>query len=179
MTGSGRSKSIDPRRLALVVEDLREIAHEFGVGDEWSVTLALLFVALDHGVDGGIGHAFGGSDDAFAEFIADDLAAVVEFHDEDLTRRSTWGRRLQMSVESSRRQHGDGAVGEVDAGVAQTGFLIERAAGSDILGDVGNVDLQFEIVVRQHANKGYGVVEIAGGFSVDGDDRQGAEVTAM
>jgi len=75
------------------------------------------------------------------------------------------------------RQHGDGAVGEVDAGTAQAGFLIERGVGCDVLGDIGDVDLQFEIVVGQLADQDC-VVEVAGGFTVDGDDGESAEVAA-
>ena len=45
------------------------------------------------------------------------------------------------------------------------------------MGDVGDVDLQFVIVVGQHADEN-SVVEVAGGFSVDGDDGEIAEVAA-
>jgi hypothetical protein len=40
------------------------------------------------------------------------------------------------------------------------------------------VDLQFEIAVGKMAD-GDGVVEVAGGFAVDGDDGQRAEIAAM
>ena len=75
------------------------------------------------------------------------------------------------------RKHGNGAIGKIDAGAAQAGFLIERGAGRDVLGDVGDVNLQFEVVVRQHADEN-GVVEVARSFAVDGDDGKVAEVAA-
>ena len=163
--------------LALAVENLLQFAHQFERRDQRGVAVALRFVTFDDRVDRGVGHAFGGTDHAFAEFVADDLAAVVDFHDageheavEVRAEAADVGREFE-------RQHGDGAVGEVDAGAAKAGFLIERAAGRDVLRDVGDVDLQFEIVVGEHANED-GVVEIAGGFSVDGDDGKIAEVTA-
>jgi len=37
------------------------------------------------------------------------------------------------------------------------------------VGDVGNVDLKLVVAVFQDANE-HGVVEVAGGFAVDGDD---------
>src|SRR5207302_2879573 len=76
------------------------------------------------------------------------------------------------------REHGDGAVGEVDAGAAQAGFPIQGGVGRDVLSNVGDVDLQFEIVIGEHADQDC-VVEVAGGFSIDGDDRERAEVAAV
>jgi hypothetical protein len=76
------------------------------------------------------------------------------------------------------RQHGDGAVGEIDAGAAQAGFLIERRIGRHVLGHVGDVDLEFVVAVFELADVD-GVVEIAGGFSVDGDDGKIAVVAAV
>jgi hypothetical protein len=45
------------------------------------------------------------------------------------TRRSSFGPQLHMPTRA-RRQHGHGAVGEVDAGAAQARFEVERGAGS-------------------------------------------------
>ena len=44
-------------------------------------------------------------------------------------------------------QHGDGAIGKVDAGAAQARFEIEVGARADILGDVGDVDLELVAAV--------------------------------
>src|SRR5215472_9168395 len=76
-----------------------------------------------------------------------------------------------------QRQHRYRAVGKVDAGAAEAGLLVERAAGRDVLPDVGDVHLQLEIVGGQHSDED-GSVEVAGCFSVDGDDGQRAEVAA-
>ena len=75
------------------------------------------------------------------------------------------------------RQHGNSTVGEIDAGAAKTGFLIQRRIWRNVLGDVGDVDLEFVVSVFELANVD-GVVEIAGGFSVDGDDGEMAVVAA-
>ena len=76
------------------------------------------------------------------------------------------------------RQHGDGAVGEIDAGAAQAGFLIERRVWGYVLRYVGDVDLQFVVAVFELADVD-GIVEIARGFSVDGDDGKVAVVAAV
>ncbi len=72
-------------------------------------------------------------------------------------------------------QHGHGAIGEIDAGAAQAGFVVERGAWRDIVGDVGNVHLKLEVTVVEEAD-GDGVVEVARGFAVDGHDGELAEV---
>ena len=45
------------------------------------------------------------------------------------------------------------------------------------MGDVGDVDLQFEVAVVQMLHR-HGVVEIARGFAVDGDDGQVAKIAS-
>ena len=75
------------------------------------------------------------------------------------------------------REHGDGAVGEVDAGAAQAGFEIEIGAGANVFGDVGDVDLQLVAAVGALGDED-SVVEVAGGFAVDGDDGQAAKIAA-
>ena len=51
---------------------------------------------------------------------------------QERTRRSSSGRRLQMSLESSCGSMGTARSGKVDAGAAQAGFEIERGAGADV-----------------------------------------------
>src|ERR1022692_2571619 len=134
-------------------------------------------VVFDDGVYGGVGHAVRASDYAFVDFVGGDFSLVIDFHgageDEAVDLRAQAadvGREFE-------RQHGDGAVGEIDAGAAQTGFLIERRVGRYILGYVGDVDLEFVVSVFELADVDR-VVEIARGFSVDGDDREIAVVAA-
>ena len=75
------------------------------------------------------------------------------------------------------RQHGNGAIGEVDAGSAQARFEIEIGAGAHVLGHVGDVDLQLVAAVGALGHQ-HRVVEVAGRFAVDGDDGQAAEIAA-
>jgi len=75
------------------------------------------------------------------------------------------------------REHGDGAVGEGDAGAAEAGFEIEVGAGADVFGDVGDVDLEFVAAIGALGDED-GVVEVFGGFAVDGNDGEVAEVAA-
>ena len=78
------------------------------------------------------------------------------------------GRKLE-------RKHGHGAIGKIDAGAAQAGFLIERRIRSNVVGHVGDVHLQLEVSILQMLHD-HGVIEIARGLSIDSDNGQGAEV---
>ena len=81
------------------------------------------------------------------------------------------GRKLE-------RKHGHGAIGKINAGAAQAGFLIERRIRRDVVGHVGDVHLQLKVAVLQVLHD-HRVVEIARGFSIDGDNGQGAEVAPL
>ena len=52
--------------LAFAVQDLLQVAHELERRDQRGVAGALGRIAFEDGVDGGVGHALGGADDAFA-----------------------------------------------------------------------------------------------------------------
>jgi hypothetical protein len=102
---------------------------------------------------------------------------VIDFHDAGEDEAVNLRAEAADVGREFERKHGDRAVGEVDAGAAEAGFLIECGTGGDVLSDVGDVNLQFEIVVGQLADQDR-VVEVAGSFSVDGDDGERAEVAA-
>ncbi len=76
---------------------------------------------------------------------------------QESTRRSSCGAQAADVGRELLRQHGNGAVGEVDGGAAQPGFQIERRTGGDIMRHIGDVDLQFEddvcIVTRTASSK--------------------------
>ena len=163
---------------SFAVQNQSEIAHHFEAGDQRRISIAQAGVALKNRVYIRVGHALGGTNHAFADFIAENFSAMVDLHHagkhepvEMRTQAANIGGKLE-------RQHGDGAVGKVNAGAAQAGFLIECRARRDILGHVGDVDLQLKIAVFRFANCDR-VVEVARRFAVDGDDRQIAEILAM
>ena len=141
------------------------------LGHQRGVAGARFGVALEDCVHFGVGHARGGADDAFDDFEALDAAGGVELH--DATEHEAVFVRAQAADVGREllRQHGDGAIGEVDAGAAQAGFEIEGGVGSDVLGHVGDVDLQLVAAVGALGDEN-GVVEVAGGLAVDGDDGQ-------
>jgi hypothetical protein len=79
------------------------------------------------------------------------------------------------TVRKAGREHGDDTVDEIDAVGAFAGLVIQFGSGFDVVGDVGDVDTDLHVAVGEFA-KGYGVVEIAGGVGVDGDNEVAAEI---
>ena len=134
-------------------------------------------VAFEDRVDLGVGHARGRADDAFDDLEALDAARGVELHDAAEDEAVFVGAQAADVGRELLRQHGNGAIGEVDAGAAQAGFEIEGRAGADVLGHVGDVDLELIAAIGALGDQ-HRVVEVARGLAVDGDDGQGAEICA-
>ena len=118
------------------------------------------------------------NDDAAREARALDVAVLVEF-DERAHDQAVFLRLERAdAVGKSFGKHGDGAVGEIDAGAAQASFLVERGAVADVVRDVGDMHLQVPRAIFATLDV-HGVVEVAGGFAVDGDDGEVAKVFAV
>src|SRR5437879_6226039 len=87
------------------------------------------------------------------------------------------GLERTHAVRKSLRKHGDGAIGEINGSAAEARFLVEWRGGSNVVRDVGDVDLKMPASVGAMLDVD-GVVEIARGFAIDGDDGQVAEIFA-
>ena len=135
-------------------------------------------VLVENRGDRGVGHARGGADDAFDDLEALNAALRVELHDAAQDEAVFVRSQAADIGRELLRQHGDGAIGEVDAGAAQAGFEIERGVGKNVLGHVGDVDLEFISSIGAIGDENR-VIEILSGLAIDGDDGQGAEVCAV
>lgn len=85
------------------------------------------------------------------------------------------GAQGAEAVRKAGREHRDDTVDEVNAVGAFAGFVIQLGSGFDVVRDVGDVDTDLHVTVGKFA-EGDGVVEIAGGIGVDGDDEFAAEI---
>ena len=72
-------------------------------------------------------------------------------------------------------QHGDGAIGKVHTCAAHPSLGIQGRAGANIPGDIGDVNLKLGMSIRKGTHED-GIVEVAGGLPINGDDRQAAKV---
>src|SRR5208337_455923 len=70
---------------------------------------------------------------------------------------------------------GHGTVGEIDARAPQARFTVERRAGPDVVGHVGDVNVKQVIAPGQSLHV-HGVVKVLGRLAVNGDDGQRAKV---
>src|SRR5262249_9519369 len=136
-----------------------------------------LFVACDDGVHGGIGHAPGGAGHALGQLGISDLAVGIDFHDAGEEQALNVGAGAADGGGGGERQRGGGAGGEVERGGARAGLLVDGGAVFHVVGHIGNVDLQLIVAVIEPADE-HGIVEVAGGLAVNGDDGQVAEVAA-
>jgi len=85
------------------------------------------------------------------------------------------GTERAEAVRKTGREHGDDSVNKIHAVGPFTGLVIQFGSGFDVVGDVGDVDANLHVAVGKFA-EGDGVVEIAGGVGVDGDDEVAAEI---
>ena len=136
-----------------------------------------LDVAFEHLVDVRVRHALGGADDAGSHARGFHAAGRIEFH-QRAHHQAIFARfQRAHSVRKSFRKHGHGAVRKIDGGPAQSRFLIKCAAGSDVMRDIRNMDLQTPAAVSPVFDVD-GVVKIACRLAVDGDNGQMAKILA-
>ena len=103
------------------------------------------------------------------EFLRHHLALMIDL--QQRRKHQPVGLRNQRADVGGKLegQHGHGAVGEVDAGAAQAGLVVDGRSRAHVVADVGDVHLERVVAVGQAVHP-YGVVEIAGGFAVDRHD---------
>ncbi len=116
------------------------------------------------------------ANDAAPKLLRDDVAALIDL--EQHREHQPIDARLQRANLGGKleRQHRHRAIRKIDAGAAQEGFFVDRAdPGCHVMADIGDVDLQRIIAVRQAIHPD-GIVEIARGLAIDGDDVEGAKI---
>ncbi len=79
---------------------------------------------IEQRLDQRVGEARLAADDALADLVAEDLAVGVDLHEAAKDEAVFLGTQRAHARRQLRREHGDGAVGEVDGGAAQAGLEI-------------------------------------------------------
>ena len=138
---------------------------------------------LEHAADLVVGQAGVGVDNAFVELIVDHLAGLVHGHFAD------HGQAINMRVQRAQAvgqllgEHRHHALGEVHRVAALLRFDVQGRTQAYIAGHVGNGHIQAP-ATREQAQLAqrlaiHGVVEVAGVFTVDGDERQVTQIDAL
>ena len=125
----------------------------------------------------GVGEAVAGKNDGAGEAGGAGFAIGAEVNESGAGEALLVGAQRAESVGEAWGKHGDDAIDEVDAVGPFASFLVEGGAGQDVVGNIGDMNSEFDVTSGKFA-EGNGVVEIAGGIGVDGDDQFGAEVFA-
>ena len=126
---------------ALAVQNHRQLAHQLEEVHQPVVSLAQRGVAFEDEVHVGVGHALGRADDALVQRVAEDLALVVDLHHAGQHQAIDLRAQAAQVGRKLHRQHGHGAVGEINRGAAQAGFEVDGRALANVVRNVGNVHL--------------------------------------
>ena len=150
--------------------------HELEVGNQLGIARTSLGFAFQYCVHIGIRHARCGADNAFNDLVTLDAAFSAELHNATQYEPVfVWSQAAYIGRQFLR-QHGNGAVGKVNAGAAQARFQIEVRALADVLGNVRNVDLKLVTAAIGALAYIHRIVEVLCRFAVDGDNRQPAKI---
>ena len=163
--------------FAAGVEEKSESAHGAEVVVEVGVALGHFSVAGEDLVDIGVSHPLGGTDNAGNHDGGEHVASGVEVHDGAHDQAFFAGVERAHAVGERFGEHRNGAVDEVDGIAAQASFAVERRLGANVVGHVGDVNLEEPAAVFTALDV-HGVVEVAGGFAVDRDDGKLAKILA-
>src|SRR5216684_1254229 len=161
--------------VAAGIQEQSKLLHIAEARRERGVTLGHFRVGFEDFVDVGVGHTLGGANHNGSHARGFHVAGGVEFHERAHDEAIFVGLEGTHAVREGFGKHGDGAIGEVNGSAAEACFLVERRASSNVVRDIGDVNLQVPTAVSAMLDVN-GVVEIARGFAVDGDDRQVAEI---
>jgi len=133
--------------------------------------------AAEAGEGFGVGQAVAGKNDGAGEASSAGFAIGTEVNESGAGKALFVGAQGAESVGKAWGKHRNDAVDQIDAVGSFAGFLIEGGAGEDVMGNIGDVNTEFDVTSGKFA-KGDGVVEIAGGIRIDGNDKFGAEIFA-
>eukprot|EP00659_Diplonema_papillatum_P018894 gene18893-biopygen19134 len=163
--------------------ELLEMRHDMPVLTAQGLGFAG-FRLFQDGADLVVGQARLGVNHRFVELVVGHFAG---FRDGHLAHHGqTVDFRVQgaQSVGQLLRQHRDDALGEVHRVAAHLGFVVQGRTDLHVAGHVGNRDEQLPAAGEQaqFARLGFTVdriVEVAGIFAVNGDERQMTQVDAL
>jgi hypothetical protein len=159
-----------------LVEDIEQLAHLAEERYEIRVLGAHAGILLsENRVDVRVRHPGVAVDDAVVQLVAHDLAAAVDLHEAGLHEAVDVRIQAAESSRQLRRKHVDGALRKVHRRRTFVSFLIEGAALGHVVRDVGDVDAEPVVPIRQSV-QGDRVVEVARVLAVDRDGHQIPEI---
>ena len=163
--------------VASRVEEQRQLFHVAEMIGERGISLAHFGVTFENLVHVGVGHALRRADDAGSRARRLLAASGVEVHEHAHDQAIFAGLQRAHAIGKRFGEHGDGAIGEIDGSATEARLVVERAGRVHVMRDISDVHLEMPVAVRASLDIN-GVIEIARGFAVDGNDRQAAKIFA-
>ena len=164
------------------VEDEHGFLHLGGDHPAFASGSELLLHGPVSGFDDGLGQfivkTVVGDNVGAAEPGVDDFGLGRQFKDGREGEFFLVGAQGAKLVGEFLRQHGDGAVHQIDGGAAGLGLLVHRGVRPYVPSDIGNMDAHFVVAVFQFA-EAQGVVKVFGIGGVYGESEHLPEVPAM
>src|SRR5262249_39694415 len=129
-----------PAALALAIENGSQVAHALEFSDQVLIARAQTDIAFKDGVDGGVSHALGRANHALVDLEAEDVSLMIDFHGAGENEAIELGTETTEVSREFDRQHGDGAIGEINRGPTQARFAIDGGIIGYVLSDVCDMD---------------------------------------
>ena len=148
-----------PAPIAPAVENEGQFLHQLELLHQVAVARGGGSIAGEDGVYRRVSHALGAAKDSRQQLISHHAAFRINLHERRHRQAVDVWVEAADPVGKFQRQHGHGAVGEIDGGSAQPRLAVERHAGTNIMGDVGDVHLENIVAVEESLDVN-GVVEI-------------------
>ena len=169
ISGSLRSKSIDPRRCRRRLRIVEQLPHPLEHRHERAVARRDVRIVIgEDRVDVGVGHARVAVDDAVMQLVANDRAPCGRFpsgRTGPADRRADSGCTARWPAPTGTcALRGRGSTPRS----ALVGFLVERAVFRHVVRDVGDVHAEPVMAVGELL-EGDRIVEVARVLAVDGD----------
>ena len=168
----------DPTALfARLIQRFVEVVQLFDVFDQRRVLFAQILIALQHMPDLGIGQARMGTHHCFVELIARQTSLAGDGHFADHTQAVHLRVEGTQAVGEHFWQHRYNLRREVDRRTAAARFVIQRRVWTHVVAHIRDSHPQTPATTTFFLTV-HGIIEVTGVFTINGDQRQIAQIHA-
>ena len=168
----------DPTALfARLIQRFVEVVQLFDVFDQRRVLFAKILIALQHMPDLGIGQARMRTHHRFVELIARQTSLAGDGHFADHTQAVHLRVEGTQAVGEHFWQHRYNLRREVDRRTAAARFVIQRRVRTHVIAHIRDSHPQTPAATAFFLAI-YGIIEVTGVFTINGDQRQIAQIHA-